>query len=357
MSKLHTHRKHNLADTPAQLWHGAARSRARRSTLAASVPVLAMILAGAGLTVPLRPADAASSAGCEGGGFAVLSGASVLASGAGDHTISVANLGAPLQIKGKYVEFTVVPPSFGIENWLFTGAANPLDITGGRRTVVWERKTPDHRGMILTGNALAEIGDDDIVLERSGPGLDMKIQAKDCANGGIFQMEVERDDGTTTRFTHVLKPGVFYFDNPNFRAREGDKVQFDAGQDGIDVQTLTIAPRINVANTLSAKFVGRDSPQVATRLQESSCSNQIRKRDGATFDAVRHCGRVSRWDVASGGRMGWVTGEDATEVAPPASNCVRRCQAQNRVRGGAVVLGFPFPAPQNLQPALPMPFP
>ena len=162
----------------------------------------------------------------------------------------------------------MVPLSFGIENWLFTGAANPLDITGGRRTVVWERKTPDHRGMILTGNALAEMGDDDIVLERSGPGLDMKIQAKDCANGGIFQMEVERGDGTTTRFTHVLKPGVFYFDNPNFRAREGDKVQFDAGQDGIDVQTLTIAPRINVANTLSAKFVGRDSPQVATRLQE-----------------------------------------------------------------------------------------
>ena len=53
MSKLHTHRKYNLADTPAQLWRGAAQSRARRSTLAASVPVLAMILAGAGLTVPV----------------------------------------------------------------------------------------------------------------------------------------------------------------------------------------------------------------------------------------------------------------------------------------------------------------
>lgn len=60
---------------------------------------------------------------------------------------------------------------------------------------------------------------------------------------------------------------------------------------------------------------------------------------------VRHCGRVSQWLVASGGRMGMVTGEDATEVAPPASQCVQNCQAQNRARGGAVVLGHPSPVP------------
>jgi hypothetical protein len=72
--------------------------------------------------------------------------------------------------------------------------------------------------------------------------------------------------------------------------------------------------------------------------------NQIRTRDGAVA-TVRHCGGISQWNVPSGGRMGWVTGEDATEVAPPATTCITHCQAQNRVRGGAVVLGNPAPAP------------
>jgi hypothetical protein len=70
---------------------------------------------------------------------------------------------------------------------------------------------------------------------------------------------------------------------------------------------------------------------------------------------VLHCGRISQWDVASGGRMGWVTGEDSLEVAPPSTNCVQNCQARNRVRGRAVVLGFPFPVPaaSRLQPPFP----
>ena len=47
----------------------------------------------------------------------------------------------------------------------------------------------------------------------------------------------------------------------------------------------------------------------------------------------------------AGGRMGGVFGEDATEVAPPATTCTQDCQAQNQVRGEAVVLGSPFPVP------------
>jgi len=60
---------------------------------------------------------------------------------------------------------------------------------------------------------------------------------------------------------------------------------------------------------------------------------------------VNHCGGVSQWSVASGGRMGQVMGEDSVEVAPPPTTCTHQCQAQNRVRGQAVVLGFPFPVP------------
>jgi hypothetical protein len=61
------------------------------------------------------------------------------------------------------------------------------------------------------------------------------------------------------------------------------------------------------------------------------------------------------WDVASGGRMGGVFGEDSTEVAPPATTCTQNCQAQNQVRGQAVVLGFPSPVPDasRLRPRFP----
>jgi hypothetical protein len=46
--------------------------------------------------------------------------------------------------------------------------------------------------------------------------VEVKIQAKDCSQGGIFQMEIERDDAPSTRVRHVLAPETFYFDNPNF---------------------------------------------------------------------------------------------------------------------------------------------
>jgi hypothetical protein len=297
--------------------------------------IAAVLLAGRG--------NAASSNGCEGGGFTVLG-----LRGEVKTDVPTAGLPATFLVKGKYVEFTVVAKSFGIVNYTFTGAANPLDITGARRTVVFASKTPDHRGLVLNGPVEVELKDTDLVLQREGPGLSMKLQAKDCANGGLFQMEPERGDGTATKITHKLASGVFYFDNPNFRAREGDVVPFKD-------TTVTVTPRINFANDVSKKFVGRDSPQVATRILQG-CVNTVPapRRPGGTA-TVDHCGGVSVWSVASGGRMGAVFGEDATEVAPPATNCTENCQAQNQVRGQAVVLGFPFPVPQasRLQPRFP----
>jgi len=185
-------------------------------------------------------AGAASSAGCEGGGFSLLG-----LSGEQRTTVAAGGLPTKFLVKGKYVDFTVVSATFGIENYTFTGAANPLDMTGGRRTVAFASKTPDHRGLRLTGPVEVDLGTDDLVIERSGPGLDMKIQAKDCANGGLFQMEPDRDDGTRTRITHVLADGVFYFDNPNFREREGDVVPFKD-------TTVTVTPRINFASAVAS---------------------------------------------------------------------------------------------------------
>lgn len=284
-----------------------------------------------GLLFTAQQASAADSKGCEGGGFSVLGKtpgqAAVVASGGVPSTF---------RVQGRYVQFDVDAATFGVLNYTLTGAPNSLDITGGRATPVFESKIPDHRGLFLDGSVSVELGSaGDMVLTRSGAGLTMKIQAKDCANGGLFQMEVARADDTKTVFTHKLAQSAFYFDNRNFRNREGDIVPFKD-------TTLKVGARINFGNDYSSKFVGRDSPQFADRIAEPRCVNDILTRTGA-ISKVQHCGGVSQWSVASGGRMGQVMGEDATEVAPPATVCEHKCQAQNQTRGGATVLGFPFP--------------
>jgi hypothetical protein len=311
-----------------------------------SLPFVAGALAVL-LAAPL--AQAATSKACTGGGFSALG-----KSGKVKIELSPSQLPASFTVKGKYVEFEVDSATFAVRNYVLTGAANPLDMTGGVRTAVFASKVPDLAGKTLTGNLELELKDGDAVLRRKGGPVDMKIQAKDCAQGGIFQMEVERDDNRTTLFTHTLANNAsnanltpFYFDNRNFREREGDQVPFG------DV-FMTVPARVNFGNDFSSRFVGRDSPQLATRRSEPTCSNIIINRSGAPV-TVAHCGGVSRWDVQSGGRMGMVFGEDAVEVAPSATECDADCQARNRVRGKAVVLGFPFPvAPADrLQPRTP----
>ncbi|QJE03543.1 hypothetical protein HH212_22550 [Massilia forsythiae] len=257
-------------------------------------------------------------------------------SGAQNATVAAGSVASVFRVQGRYVQFDVDAATFGVLNWTLTGAANKIDITGGRVTPVFESKMPDHRGLVLNGNVSVELSSSaDIVLTRSGPGVTMKIQAKDCANGGVFQMEVARADDTKTVFTHKLAQSAFYFDNRNFRNREGDTVDYKD-------TTLKVTPRINFGNDYSSKFVGRDSPQFADRIVEPLCTNNIVTRTGA-ISKVQHCGGVSQWSVASGGRMGQVMGEDATEVAPPATVCEHKCQAQNQTKGRSTVLGAPFP--------------
>jgi hypothetical protein len=307
-------------------------SRIRRGAAAVLLSLGVLAVAGA---------HAASSDGCEGGGFTVLG-----KSGTQDTAVPANQVTSTFDVVGKYVRFQVDAATLGVRNYTLTGAANPLDITGGRETPVFVSKLPEHRGLMLTSEVFLELKDDAISIGREGSGLVMKVQAKDCAQGGLFQMEVERDDETATLFTHTLAGTdsardpltAFYFDNRNFRNREGDIVPYKD-------TTITVPARINFGNSYSAKFVGRDSPQVATRVNDAACTNVIQRRPTLTPSTatVLHCGGVSKWLVSSGGRMGMVFGEDSTEVAPPSTTCVKNCQAQNRVRGRAVVLGFPFP--------------
>jgi hypothetical protein len=110
---------------------------------------------------------------------------------------------------------------------------------------------------------------------------------------------------------------------------------------------VTVTARTNFANDFSNKFVGRDSPQVATLVAFPECTNSI--PNPFHPGTVVHCGGVSVWDVATGGRMGQVMGEDSTEIAPAATKCTQNCTAQNRVNGKAVVVGFPFPVPDAVR--------
>jgi hypothetical protein len=108
-----------------------------------------------------------------------------------------------------------------------------------------------------------------------------------------------------------------------------------------------VTARTNFANDFSNKFVGRDSPQVATLVGFPECTNSI--PNPFHPGTVVHCGGVSVWDVATGGRMGQVMGEDSTEIAPAATRCTQNCTAQDRVNGKAVVVGFPFHVPDTVR--------
>jgi hypothetical protein len=297
------------------------------------------------------PGFAASSKGCTGGGFSLLG-----LSGDQRRVVLAQDVGSTFLVKGKYIEFTVDAATFGVRDWTLTGAPNVLDITGGRRTIVFTAKMPDHRGLFLNSDVSVRISKESLVIERTGSGLSMKLQVKDCANGGVFQMEPARADSTTTRFTHVLASDVFYFDNPNVRNRLGERIPCSgilpngtpvvcngANPDG----TVTVTARTNFANEFSNKFVGRDSPQVAALVSFPECTNSI--PNPFHPGTVVHCGGVSVWDVATGGRMGQVMGEDSTEIAPAATKCTQNCTAQNRVNGKALVVGFPFPVPDAVR--------
>jgi hypothetical protein len=301
--------------------------------------------------VSLIPSQAfAANASCDGGGFTLLG-----LSGDERTVVGASSVGSTFAVKGRYMEFTVESSTFGIRDWKLTGAPNPRDITGGKPTPVFASKIPDHRGLSLTSDISVRLDRQKVVIERTGFGLSMKIQANDCAEGGIFQVEPARADGTATVFTHVLADGVFYFDNPNVRVLLGLNIPCSgilpdgtpvvcagANPDG----TVTVTQRTNFANDVSSKFVGRDSPQAAARIVKD-CTNSI--PNPLHPGTVSHCGGLSQWSVETGGRMGQVMGGDATEIAPAAKRCTSNCTAQDQVQGKAIVVGFPFPVPDAVR--------
>lgn len=160
-------------------------------------------------------------------------------------------------VRGRYADFDVRLSKFEVLNYTLT---SPL--TGGRRAEIFARKTPQFAGA-LAGPLTIRVVREHVRLER-GTGQSLKIQAKDCQQGGIFQHEPE--PGLV--YTHVLGAGFRYNGPPG----EGS---------------------LCFTNDV---FPGYDSPELATRLTPPNGQ-----------------GTTSTWRVESGGRMGMVVGEDAVE--------------------------------------------
>jgi hypothetical protein len=242
--------------------------------------------------VPLATpsADAATSTGCTGGGFTVsLPDGRTVGTNA---SAKIENGNLPeatrLVVKGRYVEFDLAPVTGNIYNYVYTGAANAESLTDGVRTPIWASKTLSLGPVLRTDTDVRTDGAGGLTILTRGKAGKVKIQAKDCATGGIFQQEVEA--GAPVTATHTLAPNMYYFVNPYT-----GKVNFGDG----------------------SRFRGKDSPQVATKLSQTD--------------------RVTTWQIASGGRMGQVLGEDAVELSAGATNCVTDCQAQNQIQGSLPV--------------------
>jgi hypothetical protein len=210
---------------------------------------------GLGLAMPAT-AHAAKSGTCV--AFAAdLNG--ITYSGKQSRTFSASEVnGKTMFVHGTFVEFSVALDTFAVTDYTLTGAPSKKDITGGKRTVIFASRTPQ-LGANLVGNLTFQLANETILLKR-GTSQSIKITAKDCPQGGIFQMEAE--PGTT--YVHVLaSPFTYYTD--------------DLG-------------RTLYTNTV---FPGRESPELATLVSRTDTS--------------------STWSVPSGGRMGVVLGEDATK--------------------------------------------
>src|SRR4051812_44409503 len=203
---------------------------------------------------------------------------------------------SPVVVTGRHVGFRIDPGALGVYDYTLTGAFDAQRMVT-TPTVVFASKVPVLTAAQRAGVLIEELRlrDDTLVVTFSTAAGKLKVQAKDAPQGGIFQMEQEF--GAPVEFVHTLGAGLFYFVN-EFTG----KVNLGNGVD---------------ADATHRMLLGKDSPQVATKLQQTAT--------------------VTRWSVASGGRMGGVLGEDAIELSAGATNCTSDCQARNRIQGSLTV--------------------
>lgn len=274
-------------------------STSPRSTLTRTTAIVAAALvAASGL---LFPAAAQAKTTSTGGDYAVtVNGTTYDPAPGKDAKLKDISVSGLITVSGKNNRFTIDPSTLGVYDYTLTGAPDTQRMVTSP-TVVFTSKVPTLTAAQRSGTRLSslEVRDDSLVAIFSTTGGKLKIQAKDGAQGGIFQMEPEF--AAPVELVHTLGPGLFYFVN-----QYTGKINFGNGVDAV-----TSGPDAH------QMLLGKDSPQVATKTSQ---------------DAT-----VTKWTVTSGGRMGGVLGEDAIELSAGATNCTSQCQAQNRINGSLPV--------------------
>lgn len=274
-------------------------STSPRSTLTRTTAIVAAALvAASGL---LFPAAAQAKTTSVGGDYAVtVNGTTYNPAPGKDAKLKDVAVSGRITVSGTNNRFTIDPATLGVYDYTLTGAPDTQRMVTSP-TVVFASKVPTLTAAQRSGARLSslEVRDDSLVAIFTTAGGKLKIQAKDGAQGGIFQMEPEF--AAPVELVHTLGPGLFYFVN-----QYTGKINFGNGVDAV-----TSGPGAH------QMLLGKDSPQVATKTYQ---------------DAT-----VTKWTVTSGGRMGGVLGEDAIELSAGATNCTSQCQAQNRINGSLPV--------------------
>jgi hypothetical protein len=105
---------------------------------------------------PPQPVEAATSAACQGGDFTVTLPNGRILSGYTGWKISPSELPAHsrIHVQGRYIQFDVDVSNYAVYDYALTGAANPLDMTGGRFTPLFASKVGDLEGRTLDAGEL-----------------------------------------------------------------------------------------------------------------------------------------------------------------------------------------------------------
>lgn len=250
--------------------------------------------------VAVSPATASGKTST-GGDYAVtVNGTTTNPAQGKDYKVKDVAVAGTVAVRGKHNGFDIRLADLGVYDYTLTGAADTQRMVT-KPTVVFASKVPALTPAQLAGTRLSslEVKDDTVVAIFSTGAGKYKIQAKDGAQGGIFQMETEFAQPVT--FTHTLGAGLFYFTNPYT-----GKINFGDG-----------TPAVSSGSGAHQMLLGKDSPQVATKTSQTATT--------------------TTWTVQPGGRLGGVLGEDAVELSQGATNCTSDCQAQNQVRGSLPV--------------------
>ncbi|TQJ31308.1 hypothetical protein [Microbacterium sp. SLBN-146] len=271
-----------------------------RISLRRGTAVLATaLIAASGVLFVANAAEAKTTS--TGGDYAVTVNGTTYNPAAGKD-IKLQNLAVSgkITVSGRNNRFTIDAVTLGVYDYTLTGTDDTQRMVTAP-TVVFSSKVPTLTDTQRSGVRLSklEVKDDAIVAIFTTAAGKLKVQAKDGAQGGIFQMEPEF--ASPVEIVHTLGPGLFYFVN-EFTG----KINFGDGTDAV-------ASGTNAHQML----IGKDSPQVAVKTFQS--------------------GTVTKWVVQPGGRMGGVLGEDAIELSAGATNCTGQCQARNRVNGSLPV--------------------